>query len=824
MKKLNKVLMLIMSLALVAGISACGMSGSDNSNANSSLGINDSSSINESTNSDDSTDSEDSTNSEEHQHVLGEWETDGVNHWKECDGCEEELEKGACTPGSMYKADSENHWFECTTCGGAMQTEAHDYVTKYDEACSMCGEDRDMVTVTYKNGDEELDTITIGKGTTADDFFVDYSVVTWMNGEDVFDLTTPVMEDVVLTVGTKVEHAHAFTWEVGTEEDEGYDIGTCECGKVEKLATILEVENMQYIDITATSAEVELVLPEGFTAVSVAFGEKSFGEASDNKIAIDPSVMFDATEYGVCNLTVIAKGTDNAEHAFTMPIIAVTKFLTTVEDLALLKLTEADKKIEGYYVLAGDIDGKGATISSDKYAWNGNSGFCGTLDGNGYSISNITVTGCGIFSHIGAGAVVKDVNFNGISLGAGIWGSTGAPLFARVAANFSKFENITVNFASIKSDINTKEYGLLISRQMAVGAENPNDPTWKNVTLNAKGLTVPNVLGLQVADRIKFENVVVNAGKVTVLGAKDDKGEVVIETREGITLNIPKQITTFTAAEGDATTLTLKNEAFVVDAKVQVTANAIEKELTVATAGELTITLADFSITALGKLGVSVMIGTQEYVFTDVWYVTKVINEFADLSLLSNTKNARNTGYYILGGDIHGKWGTIQGGGTTAWNQNQGFGGVFDGRGYTIDRFSVSGYGIFGGLGKGVVRNVNFDMVTLNAGAALLGRTMYNSTIENVTLKLNDYKATSGECGIFVMRQTNTNAVYRNITVDANGKDIYNVLGREVNASTTVENFVINNAGTITLYGASDTADTPITKPDGMTINPAVTE
>ena len=86
------------------------------------------------------------------------------------------------------------------------------------------------------------------------------------------------------------------------------------------------------------------------------------------------------------------------------------------------------------------------------------------------------------------------------------------------------------------------------------------------------------------------------------------------------------------------------------------------------------------------------------------------------------------------------------------------------------------------------------------------------------------YKATSGECGIFVMRQTNTNAVYRNVTVDANGKNIYNVLGREVNASTTVENFVINNAGTITLYGASDTADTPITKPDGMTINPAVTE
>ena len=697
-------------------------------------------------------------------------------------------------------------------------------MTKYDDVCLVCDEAREMVTVTYKNGEDVLDILTIGKGTTADDFFVDYSIVTWMNGEAAFDLETPVTEDIVLTVGAKVEHEHAFTWEVGTEDDEGYDIGTCECEKIMKLSTVIEVENMQYIDMNATSAEVELVLPEEFTAVSVAFGDRNLGEASDNKIAIDPSSVFDATEYGVCDLTVIAKGTDNAEHAFTMPIIAVTKYLTTVEDLAVLKLTEADKKIEGYYVLAGDIDGNGAIISSDKYAWNGNSGFCGTFDGNGYAISNITVKGCGIFSHIGAGAVVKDVNFNGISLGEGIWGSTGAPLFARVAANFSKFENITVNFASIKSDINTKEYGLLISRQMAVGKENPSDPTWKNITLNAKGITVPNVLGLDVADRIKFDNVVVNAGAVTVLGASDANGDAVIEAKEGVKLNIPKKITTFAAAEGDATTLTLKDEVFTADTKVKVTANAVEKELTVATAGELTLTLADFSITALGKLGVSVLVGEQEYVFTDVWYVTKVINEFADLSLLSNTKNVRNTGYYILGGDIHGSWGTIQGGGTTAWNQNSGFGGVFDGRGYTIDRFSVSGYGIFGGLGKGVVRNVNFDMVTLNAGAALLGRTMYNSTIENVTLKLNDYKATSGECGIFVMRQTSTNAVYRNITVDANGKNIYNVLGREVNASTAVENFVINNAGTITLYGASDTADTPISKPEGMTVNYAVSE
>ena len=809
MKKLNKVLMLMMSLSLAAGISSCSLSGSGSSDGSS-----------------DFSDSSDTGSTPPvHEHVTGDWQTDGTYHWKECDGCDEELEKGACVAGSDYEADEDNHWFECTTCGSEMQKDGHSYMTKYDDACSECTEARAMVTVTYKDGDKELDSITIGKGTTADDFFVDYSVVTWMNGETAFDMETPVMEDVVLTVGEKVEHDHAFTWEVGTEENEGYDVGTCECGKTEKVATVVEVKNMQYVDMSATSAEIELVLPEGFTAVSVAFGDKNLGEAVENKIAIDPSATFDTTEYGVRKLTVIAKGADNAEHAFTMPIVAVTKFLSTVEDLAIVKLTEAGKKIEGYYALAGDIDGNGATVTSDKYAWDGNSGFCGTFDGNGYSISNITVTGCGIFSHIGGGAVIKDVTFNSISLGAGIWGTTGAPLFARIAANFSKFENITVNFASIKSDINTKEYGLLISRQMAVGAENPDDPVWKNVTLNAKGLTVPNVLGLGVADRIQFENVVVNAGSVTALGASDANGETVIETKDGVIVSIPKQIATFAAAEGEATTLTLKDEAFVVGATVKVTANGVEKEVAVATAGELTITLADFAITALGKVGVSVAVDGQEYVFTDVWYVTKVITQFSELSLLNNTVNARNTGYYILGGDVHGQWGTIQGGSKTAWSQNDGFGGVFDGRGYTIDRFSVSGYGIFGGLGKAVVKNVNFDMVTLNDNAPLFGRTMFNSTIENVTVKLNDYKSTSGECGIFVSRQTNVNAVYKNITVDANGKNIYNVFGNEFNASTTVENFVINNAGTVTLYGASDSSGaTAIEKPTGLTVNAKAAE
>lgn len=759
----------------------------------------------------------------EHQHTLGDWETDGTSHWKVCSECGAKADEGACTAGNTWKSDAEEHWHECTVCGGRMDEEAHVYYTKYDEICATCGAERDMVTVTYKDGEDIIDTITISKGSTADDFFVDYCTVIWMKDGKEFDLDTLVTEDITLTAGAKVEHEHAFTWHVGEGDDVGFDIGECECGKTEKLSTVLAPEELQYIDMTAESEEVLFTLPEGMTAVSLKFGNKEIGTAENGKAQIDPSAVFAADEYGLQELIVVGKGEDGAEHAFTLPVIAVTKFIRTTDDLGAVKYTTENAVIEGYFALANDIDGQGTTISSSLYAWSGDNGFCGTFDGRGFTISNITVTGCGIFGHLGKNAVVRNVNFDAVSLGGGIWPDTcGAPLFARVAANFSLLEDITVNYVSIYTNdsIAVPEYGLLVSRQMNVGDENPNDPLLKNITLNAKGLVVPNAFGLTISDRIKFENVIVNAGGVTLLGASDAFAEQALTEIPGVTVRLPKEITAFAAAESGETQLTLTSDIFKTGETATVILNGSQKQLNVEKDGELTLTLADFSVTDLGKLGVSVLLDDQDYIFSDVWYVTKVIKQFSDLSELSNVKNARNTGYYILGNDILGEGSVLDGGGTTAWSQNEGFGGTFDGRGCTIKNFSVSGNGIFGGLGLGTVKNVNFEDVTLNAGSALLARTMYNSTVKDVTLKLTAFLSTSGECGVFVKRQSGTYASYSNIVVDANGCDIYNVLGQQFDVSRmTVENFVINNAGTITYFGTSDTSDTPIEQPAGMTVN-----
>ena len=485
-------------------------------------------------------------------------------------------------------------------------------------------------------------------------------------------------------------------------------------------------------------------------------------------------------------------------------VFYVTQIIDSFDELSVLQPKTTTDVIKGYYALSGNINGNGVTLAAATRATTNTEGFCGTLDGKGYKIFNFKTNNYGIFGNVASGGVIKNITIEVNEAGSNVIAS---------AVRWATVSNVTVNVAaitypawySVASEINNSK----VSDLSIVYDE--------SVILSDGAYALcKSCGGTNTFSNIAITTNIQNAEKITSAGTPD--GVTVTTIGDIPVVKVEETITAALAAD-NATGLIVNNANIKSGDSITATVNGGSATVTATADGTVTIPVSDFSLTA-GTVYV-VVLDTANYTLTceDVMFADTVIRTFADLSLLSNTVNARNKGCYVLGGDIHGQWGTIQGGSKTGWGQNDGFGGTFDGRGYTIDRFSVSGYGIFGGLGQAVVRNVNFDMVTLNAGAALLGRTMYNSTVENVTLKLNEFKSTSGECGIFVMRETSTYAVYRNITVDANGKNIYNVLGRAVNANTTVENFVINNAGTITLYGASDTSDTPIAKPDEMTVN-----
>lgn len=533
--------------------------------------------------------------------------------------------------------------------------------------------------------------------------------------------------------------------------------------------------------------------------------------ATVSATAYDGYVLADLNGVGVTAGTVTTATIMTADYTIIYDnVFAVTMIINTFDELSVVKYT-GDKSasganayaINGYYVLGGDIDGGNATFSGAIAAWNAGIGFCGTLDGRNYTISNFNTGDYGLFGNA-SNATVKNLKLVVNSAAANV-----------LTGNYrgGTIENVEITVSAMSNTWG----GILAGEISAVQGENA---LVKDVKIHTgEVVTKGTHILCNTYPGATFENVQItthreNAEKITSTGTPSS----------GVTVTLvgKTEVIVDTEVVAETAGATFTHESFKAGEAVTATVNG--NEIT-ATAYDGYVTVSGLSSAGLTVGNVyTAVITTESYAvtYTNVFYVTQIIDSFEELSAVKYT-GTRITGYYVLGGNISGNWATI-GGASYGWGTGVGFGGTFDGRGYTIDRFNVSGYGMFGTLGTGTVKNVNFDMVTLNSGAALFARTMSGGTIENVTLKLNDYKSTSGECGIFVSRQTNSKSVYRNVTVDANSLDIYNVLGREYDANTTtVENFVINNAGKVTLYGTSDSSGaTAIEKPAGLTINYAL--
>ena len=96
-----------------------------------------------------------------------------------------------------------------------------------------------------------------------------------------------------------------------------------------------------------------------------------------------------------------------------------TKIISKASDMSVLQISKTNTKVEGYYVLANDI--QGATMSNAlsgssanaNYRESADVGFNGTFDGQGYTlevaVSNATY---GVFGNLLANAEVKNIGLN----------------------------------------------------------------------------------------------------------------------------------------------------------------------------------------------------------------------------------------------------------------------------------------------------------------------------------------------------------------------------------------------------------------------------
>jgi hypothetical protein len=128
------------------------------------------------------------------------------------------------------------------------------------------------------------------------------------------------------------------------------------------------------------------------------------------------------------------------------PIVVEAKFvdklIKSAEDLSLLGHQDGDEANIGYYVLADDINASSAVIEDTAAGWQDVVGFRGVLEGNGHTISGLTIGSWknGLFGALGMNAKVQNISFTDVKLG------DGSSLFALVGRK-AKFTNVKIEFS-----------------------------------------------------------------------------------------------------------------------------------------------------------------------------------------------------------------------------------------------------------------------------------------------------------------------------------------------------------------------------------------
>ena len=543
----------------------------------------------------------------------------------------------------------------------------------------------------------------------------------------------------------------------------------------------------------------------------------------DTAVAIDiPS------EHGEQEVSVMVDGTE-----ITVPVTIIDAVLTTFEEFkanTMFASGETSPKNEGkYYVLGGDIDAAGQSVSD--YNNNGNAtawteygkGFAGTIDGRGFSVNNLEyeqsdTNHCrveGLFGGL-VGATVKDITFNISTFG----GDNGN--FSLFGWNIkdSTFKNVTINIPETCA-ANLKDVGFFAKEQ--------NNGKFTDVTVNAPGTTIYYLLGggLYGKDAIT-ENVVVDAEEVKYIYGS-------VTSKQGV---IAPRVVTLTGNQD----ILMTDETYSLDLgseQTGLTVNSI-----VCDGENLGTDLSNLDLTAFktnyAKHGEKTVVvkgvkdSSKIKINVPVTFVTKMIGTVEDLRGI--TQNPTDStiksvfGYYKLSENLDctaaPDWAGFSNSNPNgfSWaNANNGFRGTLDGNGKTITGFAHS-QGLFFVLGNGaVIKNVNFVSTRWSGkNDRLFGIASYGAKYENVTIimKSSDNKGNIPAGHLLFAEGCNDNT-FTNVTVK-----VYSDDGITLGDVTTVfgKNFTGNKCSGVKIYCKSlvelgkDSEGASVTKYENVTV------
>lgn len=353
---------------------------------------------------------------------------------------------------------------------------------------------------------------------------VTYEVVPAIDGVSVAGSTLTVDEDVAHNTQIKV---------VATLGDLTATYTLTVVGTVELDDTVMvSIEDKTMSIVDSVKGEVQSVTLDG-TVLYDGMGDVRY-ENGKGIYTLSEAVLANVAGGEYDNIYI---KTSTARYEASAKVI--TKYIRTIDDLKALgvggnnpTMTQAEAKdITGYYVLANDInvatheeDYSDMVAAGYPYLYGTtdslNALFKGTFDGNGHTINNLRVSDGGIFGKT-SNATIKNVNFTNVYYvtepTSGVTNVDGGyvALLAHSAQNVT-IENINVTVASAPSDWYWKRIGMLVCSGSAGAA------TYRNITIDAGGLSLRNVLGISVNSGNVYDNVTVIANGYTAIGYDGD--------------------------------------------------------------------------------------------------------------------------------------------------------------------------------------------------------------------------------------------------------------------------------------------------------------
>ena len=211
-----------------------------------------------------------------------------------------------------------------------------------------------------------------------------------------------------------------------------------------------------------------------------------------------------ANYYGERELTVTVN-TENGKKTVKVPILIVTKYIYTAEDLnAALKITS--ERNYGYYELKNDITLNDFSNEA-KVAFSGKNGFCGIFEGNGHTLTG-ALGNHGLFGYVSGGATIRNVNF----VVSGGVNEAGKSVIGDYVHN-SYIENVSIKVSEGTSGLGTDGKGLVTSISYKGNST-------EKLTVSAENAELDSLFGSSdkyAFDGNKFEACVIKAKQVKEL-------------------------------------------------------------------------------------------------------------------------------------------------------------------------------------------------------------------------------------------------------------------------------------------------------------------